>query len=146
MIRPPPRSTLFPSPPPFRARPRPPPRRRTPAPPTRLDPVHHEVRDDQDRDRRLHIEEERQERRAERGKAEADGPLHERGDENGEGGAYEEGDSAARRTSAGWNARRPARGAICWRHETPGATITVSAGAAFTAGTRRRLPSATEMS
>jgi len=68
-------------------RPQAPNRRREPAPPTRLDPVHHEVRDDQDRDRRLHVEEERQERRAERGKAEADGPLHERGDENGEGGA-----------------------------------------------------------
>jgi hypothetical protein len=35
---------------------------------------------------------------------------------------------------------------ICCRQETPGATISVSAVAAFTAGASRRLPSVTETS
>ena len=54
--------------------------------------------------------------------------------------------SASRRIWAGCLARRPARCSICWRQETPGATISVSAAADFTAGARRRLPRVTETS
>ena len=53
---------------------------------------------------------------------------------------------ASRSTSAGCLARRPARCSICWRQEMPGATTSVSAAAAWTAGASRRLPSVTDSS
>ena len=54
--------------------------------------------------------------------------------------------SASHSTSAGCFARRPARCWICWRQEMPGATTSVLAGVAFTAGASRRLPRETDTS
>jgi len=48
-----------------------------------LKPVHHEVRNDQRRHGGLHVDHERQQRRAQRGESEPDRPLDEGGDENG---------------------------------------------------------------
>src|SRR5207249_3082713 len=112
----------------------------------KLQAVHHQIRDDQQRHGALHVDGKSQERRAEGGESEADRALDEGGEQRGGDRSenYRESDSC--RTSAGCLARRPARCWICWRQETPGATISVSAAAALTAGASRRLPSATEMS
>ena len=53
--------------------------------PAQLETVHHEVRDDQERHGGLHVDDERQERRAQRGEPEADRALDEGGDEDGGG-------------------------------------------------------------
>ena len=51
--------------------------------------------------------------------------------------------SESRSNWAGCRARLPDRCSICWRQEMPGATTSVSAAAAWTAGASRRLPSVT---
>src|SRR5919108_6460505 len=52
--------------------------------------------------------------------------------------------SASWSTSAVWSARRPVPSAICVRQEKPSATISVSSGAARTAGGRTRPPARLE--
>jgi hypothetical protein len=52
----------------------------------KLEAVHHEVRDDQQWHGSLHVNDERQKRRAQRGEPEADGSLDEAGGEDGGGG------------------------------------------------------------
>jgi len=52
--------------------------------PAKLETVHHEVRDDQQRHGGLHVDDERQERRTQRGEPEADRPLDEGGEQDGD--------------------------------------------------------------
>jgi hypothetical protein len=54
--------------------------------PAQLEAVHHEVRDDQERDRDLHVDGERQERRAQGREPEADRALDEGGEDDGDDG------------------------------------------------------------